>query len=72
MDEEERIAFVLSQFQAMGMTDAERPEEEHRLRTDAVYYTTWCANIHEWCSPCPVRFIISMEEEESPKKTSAS
>ena len=46
---EDRIAFVLAQFTAMGMTPEEHPKEEARLRTDDPYYVTWCEKLEEWC-----------------------
>lgn len=44
---EHRIAFVLQQFEAMGMTD--RAKEEERLRSDDEYYVEWCLDIETWC-----------------------
>lgn len=59
--DEARVAFVLLQFQYMGMTEEERPHQEARLRTDA--YDEWCGCIHEWCVPCPVEFLPEDDTE---------
>lgn len=48
-----RIAFVLEQFAAMGMTAAQEVEERVRLHTDDAYYDEWCERLTEWCASVP-------------------
>jgi len=53
-----RIAFVLEQFAAMGMTAEEEVAERSRLWTNDAYYVEWCVKVHEWCVPPPAVTIV--------------